>query len=396
MTTSTGALSFELARRTGDPDTLAIALFCHANPRPWTDERLGQLRELVALGRIHENEEYLSHGLNYLLLVDRGDLDEADAVLAEVSELQERIAAGYAGVIRNAELSREVRSLVIARRTLQAYLAGRLDEQERLLGELVAYLDEPAVERERLFYVVMTQQGLLALDRGGLGSFSPAAVAFAEELPESTQRQVCAAFVSIASGSVDEGRRFYEPVREAGLATVRIDQTTSFILMLLSHITHALDDAEGARLVQQHLLAFTGRKPLLPGWEPGPRRSRAGAVCRHRRPSRRGATALRHRAGAVRALAHAGRGRPGASRPCPPAGRHTGRSAAGARRCRARRRRGSPPRHARGCQRGARPERAPRPGLITALVNPRGVRWRSRCGQEEPRLAERHRLASAG
>jgi hypothetical protein len=264
--------ALDLARTVDDDDTLALALFCHCTARPWTDERLVHLLELVALGRTRHNDEYLAHGLNYLylLLVARGEIDAADDVLVEVVEVERRIPPGYAGVIRNAELSKETRSLVIARRCVQAQLAGRLDEQERCIAELLPYLDEPDVERERLLYVIMTQHGLLWHDRGGPEEFTELAVSFAAELPESTQRQVCAAFVLAESSAFEQCRHFYEPIRRRSFRDVTIDLTTGFILMLLARISHRLGDAAGAALVQQNLAPFTGQNPCFIGGGLGP------------------------------------------------------------------------------------------------------------------------------
>jgi hypothetical protein len=255
-----------------DDDTLALALFCYCTAQPWTDERLVHLLELVDLGRTRHNDEYLAHGLNYLyvLLAARGEIDAADDVLIEVVEVERRIPPGYAGVIRNAELSKETRSLIIARRCVQAQLAGHLDEQERCIAELLPYLGEPDVERDRLLYVVMTQQGLLWHDRGGPEEFADLAVSFAQELPESTQRQVCAAFVLAESSMFEECRRLYEPIRRGEFRDVTIDLTTGFILMLLARTSHRLGDAAGAALVQRRLAPFTGQNPCFIGGGLGP------------------------------------------------------------------------------------------------------------------------------
>lgn len=266
------ATALQLARESGDTETLANALFCHSTDRPWTDERLEQINELVAIGRAEDNVEFLLYGTVYLhtILLDRGDIEAAEELFDDILDVHGRITPGYLGVLRNADLAVEADAAVAARRVHRAQLAGRFDEQEALVAELTGYLDFAGVEHDRLLYLVAIQHGFLAWNLGRLDEFIPFAVGFAEERPEAVHRKICAGFVLAEAGRLGDAESYYRPIIERGLRDLTIDQMTSSMLNLLAWTTYALGDVEGAALVEEALAPFEGRNSCFIGGSFGP------------------------------------------------------------------------------------------------------------------------------
>ncbi len=266
------ARALRLARSEGDPETLAIALFCHCTDRPWTDDRLDHIRELVELGRTHDNLEYQLVGLFYLftLLVDRGDVGDADRILGEATALGERIPPGYVGAIKNADLAKEARVPGAYRQVVQAYQAGRFSEQQRLLAEIMTYRDDSDLEQARLAMVVAIQAGLSAFDNDGFAEFAAFVEPFADERPEYIQRQICAAFVLAGAGRHADAHARVDPIIAAGLRPVTVDQTTSFMLVVLAWTAYLLRDPSAAAVVAEALEPYAGRNTCCLGGSMGP------------------------------------------------------------------------------------------------------------------------------
>jgi len=121
-----------------------------------------------------------------------------------------------------------------------------------------------------VYSVTVAQSGLLAFDRGVLDDYVEFAVAFADEQPETIQRQVVAGFTLAWVGRVDEARRFYHPIVAARLRTITIEQSMAFMLILVAWTSKLLGDADGARLVEQRLQPFRGRSSCYFGGCLGP------------------------------------------------------------------------------------------------------------------------------
>jgi hypothetical protein len=264
--------ALRLARSSGDHETLAIALHCHATDQPWTDHRIDHIRELVELGRRSQNLEYQLLGLVYLftLLVDQGDLAGADRALDEACAVGSQVPAGYVGVIKNADLAKEARVLIAYRRVVQSYNYGRFREHRRLLAELGDYQGQSDLEQARLTMVVAIQAGLAAFDDDELAPFSDFVVQFAEEHPEFVQRHICAAFVLAGAGRVDEARARLDPIVDSELRSVPIDQTTSFMLVVLSWAAFLLADERAAGTIGPALEPYRGRNTCCLGGSMGP------------------------------------------------------------------------------------------------------------------------------
>jgi tetratricopeptide (TPR) repeat protein len=264
--------ALKLAREGGDPATLAIALYCCSSQAPWTDDRLERARELIVLGERERNLEYSILGRHMMCtqLIDRGDIAEAALVLDELCELARRAPRGYAGAIRNADLARVAQLSVLNQRAVRAQLLGNFDEQAELIEQLQGFTVDSDVERDRVSSVAFAQTGILAFDRGDLARYVDLAVAFAEEQPETTQRQVNAAFVLAWTGHTDDAWRFYRPIVDADVRTITVEQSMGFMLCLLSWAASLLDDAHGASSIEQRLLPFAGRNTCYFGGSMGP------------------------------------------------------------------------------------------------------------------------------
>jgi hypothetical protein len=250
-----------LARSTGDHETLAIALYCCNTSRPWSDDRLDRARELADLGDRDDNIEYSLLGRHMLCtqLLDRGDVSEAGEVLDELCALVDRAPRGYAGAIRNADLAQVAELTELNQRAIRAQLLGRFDEQLQFVERMERFTVDSEVERDRVSSITITQRGLLALDRGRIAELAPLVVAFAEDQPETTQRQVTAGFVLAWIGEHAAARRHYDPIIESELRSITVEQSMAFMLLLLAWTTHLLGDAAGARLAEARLAPFSGR-----------------------------------------------------------------------------------------------------------------------------------------
>lgn len=269
---SVSAAALELARRTDDPETLAVALYCCGTAEPWGDERLDRGRELMALGARQGDLEYGLLGRHVVCtqLVDRGDVEGAAAVLAEIGPLAARIPAGYVGVVRNADLARVAELVELNQRAVRAQLSGDFEEQEQLLVRLQRFSSEAGVERDRVDAILLAQHGLLAFDRGNLADYAELSIALARAQPETTHRQISTAFALSWIGRTDEAREFYEPIVGGGLRSVTVEQSMAFMLILLGWTAKLLDDAEGGRLVDRRLGPFSGRGSCYFGGSLGP------------------------------------------------------------------------------------------------------------------------------
>jgi hypothetical protein len=171
---------------------------------------------------------------------------------------------------------------VLNHRLLHAQLAGAFDEQERALRELEGFTHDPDVELDRIGSMVAAQRLLLAFDRGELDRYVDFMVAFAEEQPETTQRQISTAFVLAWTGRLDDARRFYEPVIAGAPRSVVVEQSMAFILCLAAWTALLLRDERGARVIEDLLSPFSGRNSCYFGGSFGPT-DFALAHCAHAR-----------------------------------------------------------------------------------------------------------------
>ena len=272
METALSSAALRLARETADPETLAIALFCHVVDEPWTDRRLERARELIELGKLHGDPEWVLLG-NHLAgttLLDRGDLDEAVELTEELESLGSAVPPGYIGTIRNADLATEARVIIALRQLLLAQWRGHLDDQARLIAELSELLVEPALELDRLIAAVSLQRGLLAYDRGEFDALVDLVVAYTDDRPEESHRQIGTAFVLAGAGRPDDAFVIYRRILDSKLELVTTDLATSFMLNLLARLSFGFADADGAALIEHALDPYAGRSSTCAGGSMGP------------------------------------------------------------------------------------------------------------------------------
>jgi tetratricopeptide (TPR) repeat protein len=251
------------ARAADDRDTLALALFC---ARPGyegvgVDEYLAASEELVALGREVNSLEYVCTGLlgMYVWLLDRGDADAADRALEEANELAAQIAPGRVGVLRGGDVKRNVESAVAVRRVIQAQVAGRLDDAERWLGEVMNWAAQPDVQHGRLTEIVAQQFGQLLSERGRVDELADAVAARLAANPGSGILLVNAAWAFTEAGRLDEAARSYAPIADDGFRGIPRDHAFVATHIVLARVAYVLGDATGADLVAARLRPFSGR-----------------------------------------------------------------------------------------------------------------------------------------
>jgi tetratricopeptide (TPR) repeat protein len=266
------AEALALARADGRPATIALALLCAATVRPWTDDRLHQLEELVALGRRLDDVELLVTGLAYLLVFQlaAGDVDGARASFAEAERLANDIPRGYAGVLRNGDLRREALALVALRRAVLAQWTGDAEARTRALEAVRPLADDPGIDRASAYELLVAQSYLFEYDHGDPAALTDLVVAFHAEAPDEVHRRIGAAFALALAGHHDRARDLVGPLVDRDLEDLPIDQATSPMLVLLAWIAWWLDWERLATLVDDRLAPFAGRHAVYLGGTFGP------------------------------------------------------------------------------------------------------------------------------
>ena len=253
-----------LGRLSGDADTLALALNCH---RPGTepdriDDWLRSARALEALGRKHDNVEYLFHGLAWACYweLERGDLDAAERALADADEIVASAPPGQIATIRNGDLKRAMEMIILNRHIQFALSYGAQSEAEAGIARLAALAREPG-QPVRFSSTLLFQVGVLADDRDGIGDSAPALEAMIDERPELVLARITTALAYSERDEldVDEVRRFYGPLIERGLEDLQPDPLLVNSLILLARVAHTLDDGDGARVIAARLAPYAGR-----------------------------------------------------------------------------------------------------------------------------------------
>jgi tetratricopeptide (TPR) repeat protein len=233
-----------MARRLGDPRTLAFAALYYAGARldpAFTPDLVEKAREAVALARESGWVDLLGHALEFYVtaLVKAGDLDPADAPIAEVEELG-RFAPIHAWMGTSSRLS-------------IAVLRGRLDDADRY-----AALGTEQLERGRSQSLLFSHfSGVVELRRqqGRLDEVLPILDGFTNMAPKVAYIRAVLASALAEVWRLALVREHWDLLVEEGLEKM----CGSFLFgrnasAYLASICHALGDADHARTMYEILL----------------------------------------------------------------------------------------------------------------------------------------------
>ena len=251
-------LAVQIARRLGDPATLAYTLYglFGATFRPDNvDERAGFGREIVRLGEASRDPEVQIWGHNTLLssFLEMGDLqsvhDEIAVIDRLAGELREPVF-GWLATVTGAVL---------------ALTEGRLDDAEsiaeaaRSAGPRSRSNDAMAGYAGHMFQVRREQDRLLEV----------------EDLVQQAARELswyplfrCAlAAVHVDLGHEPHARTEFNALASGDFEAINFDNCWIFNLSLLSEVAHALHDDAAAAVLYERLLPFARRNAFA--WSEG-------------------------------------------------------------------------------------------------------------------------------
>jgi DNA-binding SARP family transcriptional activator len=240
----------QMARRLGDPGTLAYALesaYVGVSPRN-TEAWLAIGNELVGVAREAEDREREffghQHGLGALMVL--GDMDGVDARLEAMAALVEEL--------RQPTLKR---ALAVTR-TMRALFAGRFEEAENLVQEALRVGPSANGLDTDWFWVVRVQAWALARERGRLQELRPDIERLVHDYPMvSCLHPVLASLCSELGREADARERF-EVLARHDFADLPFDSDWLFQLSLLSEVCTLLRDTRRAATLYELLLPYAG------------------------------------------------------------------------------------------------------------------------------------------
>jgi tetratricopeptide (TPR) repeat protein len=238
-----GAEGLEIARRLGEPTTLAYALDGSVAANWWpgnAQERLQLGGELIELAqRIGDRERaFFGHGYRMYALMEIGEMEAA------YSELETRA--------RIAEEQRQPSQLwfVAANRGLRALFQGRFDEAEDRIPE--ALMIGERVERRESSLAARHQLFVLRREQGRLGELEPM---LSGSEGRSPARWLLALLYS-ELGREAEARSVFDALAAGGFVDVPYELEWLLAMCFLSEVCAFLSDAERAAVLFETLLPY--------------------------------------------------------------------------------------------------------------------------------------------
>ena len=239
-----------LARRGGDPAARARALFVRAEALGWTPrvpERIALAEELIALGRAQRDARVEADGHHHRALarLERGDRAGFDADLARVDALRPRAAYWYLDMYA---------ALWHAMRPLHD---GRLDDAERLAGELLAQAgrsgNEPNVANLYVGLVFWLRRA-----QGRSGELRQLLLDALAANPSIAAFRCGLALVQLDLGELDAAAGQLDVLARDGFAALPRDLTWTMSLCALGEVAAAVGDRERARELVALLRPYAG------------------------------------------------------------------------------------------------------------------------------------------
>lgn len=240
----------EMARRLGDPASLALAL-CSRCLAVWgpdhLEERLDAASEVLRLAENLGDRQLLAIGRQYLFVaqVEQGDMGAAGATLDAYESLADELRQPLAHW--------EARRF----RALQALMAGRFEDAERLALEALAI--GQSVEEPDAMAVFGVQLAIVRWEQDRLAELETALRGFVEEFSESPVWRAALALLVLELGGREESRTELERLSEDDFAGLPRNFAWLAGIAMLAQVAHALDDAERAAALLRLLTPFAPR-----------------------------------------------------------------------------------------------------------------------------------------
>jgi len=243
----------EMARRLGDPATLAYALDGLYAALWWPEnpeERLGIATELVEVAREAGDAERLAEGLDYRIcaLMELGDVAAADADLATMD--------GLVGQLRQPAQ----RWVLLHTRACRALFDGRFGEAEQLIAEALS-----AGERAQRWDAVMSfrlQTFLLRREQGRVLEVEELIRHSIAEYPTRPVFRCVLAHLYAELGRWQEAHSMFEALAVDDFAGLPRDNDWVLGLSLLPEVAGFLQDGARAAVLYDMLLPYAGRLPM--------------------------------------------------------------------------------------------------------------------------------------
>ncbi len=242
-----------MARRVGDPATLAYAL--HSRhvalfaPRH-LEERLAIATEMVRLAEQAGDREQVARGRHFRIvdLLETGDVRtayremEAQARLAD--ELKQPLYDWHRGMYR----------------TLRALLEGRFDEGEALANETLMIGQRASSDAMETYGV---QLFAARADQGRLAELLDSVAAFVEQQPDVPGWRAVLVYLHAQEGRLADARRELDTILAGGLDALPDDSVWMPMMAMLAEVCAALDDAPLAAAFYERCLPYTGRTVIV-------------------------------------------------------------------------------------------------------------------------------------
>jgi class 3 adenylate cyclase/tetratricopeptide (TPR) repeat protein len=244
----------EMARRVGDPSTLAAALRSRRMAL-WRiqqiEDRTAVTAEMLRLAE-HVGDEAMAwsgHFYGSIDLLELGDIGAAEKEIEAVTGL--------------AEKSHNLRYLWFSAlaRAMLALLHGRFKEGEELAMQALA-----AGQRAHAPDAALTSAAqifLLRREQGRLGELEAAFKEYVQHYPAVPGLRCGLAYVHSDAGREREARHEFERLAENDFAALPEDAYRSISLTLLAEVSAFLADARRADVLYQLLLPYAGRNVVV-------------------------------------------------------------------------------------------------------------------------------------
>jgi len=246
---SLSARAVEMARRVGDPATLAHALHSRHvavwGPRS-LEERLAIATEIVTLAETIGDKEQVGRG-RHLRIADLLELGEVAAAYREM-EVQSRLADEM-----RQPLFHWHRAIY---RTMRALLEGRFEEAERLAQETLAIGQRASPDAMETFAGQVFPQWR---EQGRLAEAEVSAAAFAAQQPRDPSWRVALGIIYLETGREADARREFEALAADDFAGIREDAVWLLVMSALCEICSGLRDAGRAATLYRMLSPYAAR-----------------------------------------------------------------------------------------------------------------------------------------
>jgi DNA-binding CsgD family transcriptional regulator len=247
----------ELARRLGDPATLAAVLYDRHQAISGSEraevagERLAASTEVVGLAEQTGDPAMAlrGRGLRRADLLELGDLAGFDAELAAAEQTAQAVRQFH-----------YLWQLPLARAT-RALLAGRFDEAEELAAQGLAIGRRAGDQGVKLYFTTVV--GTLRLMQDRFGEMAEPFQDMASRFPAIPAFGALLAAALAEAGRVDQAQAEVERVAAGDLAALPRDLTWSLSLAMLALACHHLDDAKRAAWVRELLEPYADRNIVI-------------------------------------------------------------------------------------------------------------------------------------